>query len=136
LLTENFVIGASQRAGKPPRWISLGLGAQLASRVEPRGGYALKLRRDAYDLWEINWVAKGNEALGGEGKADEVRAVGFAVLEWMNSEARAVVPAFIQGMLAGQEKLDDVIAKVLNGTREEFLAGSQQFVGMNYGTAQ
>lgn len=133
VLTEQFVIGTAGRTGKPPRWLSLGLGAMIASRVEGRSPYYQKIRRDAYQLWELGWQSKAQEALGDATKTEDVRAVGFAVLEWLSSVNRSVIPPFINGMLAGGDKLDDVIANVLNGTREQFLANSGEFVGTRMG---
>jgi len=62
-----------------------------------------------------------------------VRAVGFAVFEWMHSADRRLLPVFVNGMLEGGDKLDDVIGKVLNFSREEFLEATGEFVGTNYG---
>jgi hypothetical protein len=128
LLTEQFVIGAAGRAGKPPRWVTLGLGALVASRLEGRTPYYQKLRRDAYQLCELGWGPKAQEALGDATKVEDVRAVGFAIMEWLSTVNKAVIPPFVEGMQAGGEKLDEVIGNVLNGTREQFLAGSGQYV--------
>lgn len=128
LLTENFVIGAASKAGKPPRWVSLGLGALIASHVEKGSAYYKKIRQDAEALAQQGWQAKAQEALGDETTIDHVRAVGFAILEWLASENRALPGEFVKGMLAGGEKLDEVIQNVLNGTREDFLQKSGEYI--------
>lgn len=133
LLTEQFAIGAAGRAGKPPRWLTLGLGALVASKVEGRGPYHQKIRRDASQLFELGWASRAQDALGDGTKTEEMRAVGFAVLEWLASVDRSLVPRFVAGMMAGGEKLDDVVGRVLQGSRDEFLAGSGSFVSSRYG---
>ena len=109
-------------------WLTLGLGAYCASQVEPRGPYFQGLRRQAFELCERGWSTTATEALGGEGNADDIRAVGFALIEWMASTARPALPAFVRGMLGGQAKLDDVIQSVLKGDREQFLTASGQWI--------
>jgi hypothetical protein len=133
LSTEQFVIGTLARAGKPPRWISLGLGAYYASRVEGQHPYYRSLRSAAYDLAEQGWPSKANDAMGGQSKTEETRAVGFAIVEWLSTTAQPYVAPFVKGMLAGGEKLDDVIGQVLNGTRETFLTETNRFIGDHYG---
>ena len=122
--------------GKPPRWLIYGLGAFLASRVEPRGsGYYTKLRNTAFEQVALGWETKANEALGGEGNPETVRALGFSLFEWLATTNGAGFPGFIQGMIAGQEKLDDGV-RYLGGqtaTREEFLRAWGQFVAAKYG---
>jgi hypothetical protein len=136
LLTEQFAGGILVRAGKAPRWLSLGLGAQMAARVEPRSPYYDKLRETAFNLHTQGWPFKATEALSESGKADDARAVGFAVLDWMSNADRAAVGDFIKGMSRGGDKLDDVIREVLNGTREDFLNHTGAFVEAHYGHGQ
>ncbi len=133
LLSENFVIGTAEKAGKPPRWVSLGLGAFMASRSEPRSASVNAIRSVAHGLFQRGWPSKATEALGDQAKTQEVRAVGFAIFEWMNTADRRVVPAFVQGMLEGGDKLDDVLGNVLNMSREQFLTITGEFVGTTYG---
>ena len=133
LLAEHFAIGAANREGKAPRWVTLGLGALVASKADPRSAYPAKVRRTAYELFDQGWKPKANEALGDATKTENVRAVGFAVLEWLSSVDRSVIPEFVKGMQAGGEKLDDVITGVLNGSREQMLEGSGEFVASHYG---
>ena len=133
LLIEQIVIGTSSRSGKPPRWLTLGLGALVASKVEgSRTPYYRKVRRNAYQLWELGWASKAQEALGDTAKVEDVRAVGLAILEWLRAEDRATLAPFVAGMMAGGEKLDEVIGQVLNGNRKEFLEHTRDYVGANY----
>ncbi len=137
VLTEQFAIGAAGLAGTPPRWVSLGLGAFLAKSIEPRASEFARLRREAYSLWDRGWQSKAQDALGDASSVGEVRAVGFAILDALSSgPGRAAIPGVVQGMLAGGEKLDDVIGKVLGMSREEFLGATGEFVGERYGRSR
>ncbi len=136
VLTEQFAIGFLKQAGDPPRWLTLGMGAYLASQVEPRHPYFQGLRKQAFALRERSWNTMATEALGGEGDSDDVRAVGFALIEWMATTSRPALPAFVRGMLGGQAKLDDVIQSVLKGDRGQFLTASDNWIGMRYRSAR
>ena len=135
LLTENLASGVLANAGKPPRWVTLGVGAYLASTTDPRSAYTQRLRRSAYELCQLGWNAKALEALGDDTKPEDIRSIGFAINEWLASSSKDAYPAFVQGMLAGGDKLDDVIQKVLGGDRTEFLAYSGQWVA-HYGAGR
>ncbi len=54
----------------------------------------------------------------------------------MMSGMRQGFPAFVNGMLQGGEKLDEVLQKVYGGTREEFLDGTGDWVAAHYGRLQ
>ena len=137
VLTEQFVTAVVGRSGKPPRWLTLGLGAQHASRVEPRAAYFQKLRRDAAELARQGWVPKANEALGDSTKAESVRAVGFAILDSLsNSPYKAALPQFVRGMSAGGDRIDNVLGEVLDLSREQFLNGTGEFVETRYGNGR
>ena len=133
LLTEQLAAGALAQAGKPPRWVTMGVGALFASSVERGSPYYRKLRAEAFDVWRQGWGSKATEALGDQTKPETVRAVGFAVSEWIATSAPDAFPPFVHAMLAGGEKLDDAIAQCLQGTREQFLDGSGTFVYTSYG---
>ena len=132
LLTEQLAVGTAYKAGKTPRWVALGLAAFLGSRVEPRSPFYATLRTDAHDLMDQGWAAKANDALGDNTKLESVRAVGFAIIEWLVGVDRDLAVQFVQGMLKGGEKLDEVIANVLSGNREDFLGESANFIEANY----
>jgi hypothetical protein len=134
VLTEQLVIGASNKVGKPPRWVSLGFGAYLASKLEPSSPYYRSLRHEAAESFRLGWQAKANEALGGEAKVETTRAIGFGLFEWMTANAApAAVANFIQVMLDGQGKLDDAIGNCLYLNRQEFLDSSGLWLAEKYG---
>ena len=133
VLTEPFAAGVLSRAGKPPRWLTLGLGSYLASKADPKSPYFQKLRSRALDLCQQGWATRASDALGDATKTEDVRAVGFAVVEWLNATDRSLLPIFAKGMLGGGQNLDAVIEQVLQGNRDEFLAGSGTFVSTHYG---
>jgi len=139
ILAEQFAIGCLKHAGTPPTWLTLGLGAYLASQVEPRNPYFLGLRRQAFSLCERGWKVLATDALGGQGKTDDIRAIGFALIEWMATTARPAFPTFVRGMLGGKEKLDDVIQSVFavyKWDRDQFLVASGNWIGTRYRTAR
>ncbi len=136
LLTEQLAAGSLAQAGKPPRWVTMGVGALLSSSVERGSPYYRKLRAEAFEQWKQGWGPKATEALGDQTKPETVRAVGFAVSEWIATTAPDAFPPFVHAMLGGQEKLDDAVAGCLQGTREQFLDGSGQFVYSNYGRSR
>ena len=53
--------------------------------------------------------------------------------DWLSTAAKSELPAFVKGMQAGGDKLDDVLEKVLGGNRDAFLEGSQNFIMRKYG---
>lgn len=124
LLAEKFAVGAVERStGKPPRWLSLGLGAFVASAFEPRSPYEQHLRVEAAQQYQLGWMAKANQALGDDLDEEKLRAVGFSLVEWLEAAQRPVFQPFIVSMLAGKEKLDDTL-KALWGDqarREDFV---------------
>jgi hypothetical protein len=135
VLAEQLAIGEVKAAGEVPSWLSRGLGAYFASRVDPRSLDVQRLRKNAYDLANQGWVPKATEAMGGEARADQIRAVGFAIVEWMATDpgAREVFPDFVRAMAEKGAKLDDVIGRTFNGTRQDLLQASGEFVGTHYG---
>jgi hypothetical protein len=133
IVTEQLAVAASNAAGKPPRWLSLGLGAYVASQVEPRSPYYRQVREDAHRVYEAGWATKAQESLGGEGDADRVRGVGFSLLEWINTSAKPYFIPFIREMLQGQEKLDNAIKAMTGGDRAQFLEAWGQWVALRYG---
>lgn len=134
LLAESLGASATTRAGNAPRWLASGLGAYLASQAEPRSPYLRRLRGDAFKQYQLNWVSKANEALGGETDAEKVKAVGFAIVEWLVAEYRPAFAGFARGMIEGGDKLDDVLGQTLNANREQFLQGAGRWVAARYGS--
>jgi len=134
VLTEQLVAAAANQAGKPPRWLSLGLGAFVASQLEKGSPYYTRLRAETAENVRISWTPKANEALGGEAKVETTRAVGYSLFEWMAANwPAASLTNFVHVMLEGQGKLDDAISGCLDLNREDFLNASGAWFGEHYG---
>jgi hypothetical protein len=125
-------------AGNAPRWLAQGIGSYLAAQVEPRSHYYQQLRQTAFANFEQGWKTRASEAMGGGDQitADGVHSIGFALVEAMMSGMRQGFPAFVNGMLQGGDKLDEVLATVYGGSREEFLEGIGDWVASHYGRQQ
>jgi mono/diheme cytochrome c family protein len=139
LLGETLGEAAVAAQGKPPRWLAYGVGASLSSQVEPRSPYYQKLRDLAREKYGQGWPSKAAEALdeGDQVSAEEIRAIGFAMVEFlMSPEFRGAFPAFVQGMSKGKEKLNEVLKQVYRADREEFLNQSGSWVALHYGQDQ
>ncbi len=137
LITEELTASTVTSSGKPPRWLALGIGSYLASRVE-RSPYFHQLRQTAFANWQQGWPTKANEVLGDQATVDSLRAVGFALVEAMMSDeaTRRNFPAFVQGLLEGGEKLDDTLEKVYGTKRTDFIAGGDEWIAAHYGQLQ
>jgi hypothetical protein len=134
IVTEQFVVAAANLAGKPPSWLSLGLGAFVASQLESGSPYYRRLRAETAENVRIGWVPKANQALGGDAKVETTRAVGYSLLEWMAGNwPAASLNNFIRVMIGGQDKLDEAIGSCLNLNREEFLGSSGLWFSERYG---
>jgi hypothetical protein len=138
LLAEQLALGVLKAEGKEntPIWLSRGVGAYFAAASDPRSTYVHRLRAGAAEQFQIGWVARANDALGGQLRIDETRAVGYAIVDWMahDPRSRARFPAFVQGMLAsGPTKLDEVLQNVLNGGRQDLYESSGQWITEHYG---
>jgi hypothetical protein len=140
LITEALGSAAVASAGEPPRWLKEGIGTYLASQVEPRSSYFNQLRQNAFAKFQQGWETKATETLGGTDKiaADDFRAVSFALVESMlSSDLRQGFPTFVNGMLGGAGKLDEMLRKVYEYTgREDFLVDTGDFVATQYGRNQ
>ena len=68
ILSEQLAVGVLSNAGKPPRWVTLGVGAYLESLQEGASPFVQRLRAEAYRQCEQGWPAKANEALGDAAK--------------------------------------------------------------------
>jgi hypothetical protein len=126
--------------GEPPRWLKDGIGTYLASLVEPRSSYYQGLRRTAFAKFQQGWDTKAAEVLGGSDKvvADDLHAISFALVESMLvSDLRQGFPTFLNGMLGGTAKLDEMLKKVYEyEARESFLVDTGEFVASRYGGDQ
>ena len=135
VLTESLAAAAANQAGKPPKWVALGLGAYLASSMEPNSPYYRRLRAETAENVRIGWLVKANEALGGQAKAETVRAVGFSLFEWMAAydPSKKALANVIQVMLGGQDKLDEALGNCLELNREAFLNATGEWFLQHYG---
>ncbi len=134
LFTEQLVVAAANRAGKPPKWVAQGLGAYAASKVEGGSPYYRRLREETLTNVQIGWQTKATEALGGTAPTETTRAIGFGLFEWMAAEAPGpTMNAFLKVMLEGQNQLDEAINGCLGLNREQFLAGSGEWLAQRYG---
>ena len=140
LLTEALGTAVVASAGDPPRWLKEGIGTYLAAQVEPRSPYYPLLRHTAFAKFQQGWETKAAEVLGGSDKipADELHAVSFALVESMlSSDLRPGFPTFVNGMMGGTGKLDEMLRKVYEyNSREEFFVDTGDFVATRYGRAQ
>jgi hypothetical protein len=140
LLTEALGSAAVASAGDPPRWLKEGIGIFLASQVEPRSPYYQQLRQTAWAKFKQGWETKAAEALGGSDKiaADDLHALSFALVDSMlSSELRQGFPTFVNGMLGGTGKLDEMLRKVYEyNSREDFFVDTGDFVATRYGRDQ
>ena len=135
ILTEALGSATVESAGKPPRWVVLGVGTFFAAQVEPRSHYYQQLRQTAFANFSQGWDTRANNALGQTDQitADGIHAIGFALVEAMMSEMRQGFPAFVQGMVQEGNKLDEALQQVYGGTRQEFLDGTGEWVAAHYG---
>jgi Planctomycete cytochrome C len=138
LLIEGLGSGSVSVAGNAPRWLRDGIGLFMAAAAEPRSPYYQHLRQAAFKDFDQGWQTKATQALGGQLPVEDLRAVGFALVEcMMRSEFNQDFSAFLHAMLeGGQEALDEVLKNVYNGTREEFLNLTGQWVASHYGRLQ
>jgi mono/diheme cytochrome c family protein len=140
LLTEALGTAVVASAGDPPRWLKEGIGTYLAAQVEPRSPYYPLLRHTAFAKFQQGWETKAAEVLGGSDKipADELHAVSFALVESMlSSDLRPGFPTFVNGMMGGTAKLDEMLRKVYEyNSREEFFVDTGDFVATRYGRDQ
>ena len=139
LLTDGLASSAVSAAGKPPRWLSSGLGAYFASQVDARSGNATrKLRETARQQFELGWITKANEAMGGEGSPETIRALGFSLCECLAMTSRGQFPSFVQDMIQGGENLDDAIRGCFGDqiSREMFLENWGSFIANQYGSGR
>ncbi|MBX6313038.1 MAG: cytochrome C [Isosphaeraceae bacterium] len=137
LLVEQLAASALGQAGQPPRWLALGIGAFLAEQVEHRNHpYYRRLRAEAAEQYALGWPAKAGEALNGEGDPKTIRALGFSLVEWLAALGKPTLSGFSRAMLAGPDKLDDVIRAGWGpaATRDQFLGAWGRFVASRYGS--
>ncbi len=136
VLTEAMGNGSVAAAGNAPRWLREGIGAYLASSIEPRSPYYRHLRQAAFQAVQQGWPTRGAQALGDQLPADELRAAGFGLVECLTHDEyfRQGFRTFLVEMLEqGGAGLDDVLKGVYNGNREQFLQATETWIANAYG---
>jgi cytochrome c553 len=136
LVTESLGSAVVISAGNAPRWLAFGVGTYLASQVESHSPYYRQLRQTAFANWQQGWPTRANEALGGSDQltADGLHSIGFGLVEsLMTPDLKQGFPAFVSGMLAGTEKLDETLQQVYRVSREEFINFSGEWIAQRYG---
>ena len=113
VLTEGLGSGALAAAGKAPRWLREGVGTFLASGVEPRSPFYRRLRQAAAQDFAQSWPTRVTQALGDQLPADDLRTMGFALVEClMRSENSRGFPVLVEDLLKeGQGATDDAIRR-------------------------
>lgn len=136
LLAEQLGQAMASKAGKLPRYLTLGIGALSSAKVDAGSPYVARLRRTVVDQWRLGWDSKADEALGSVGEEETIRAMGFSLLEWLASSpaSRSRLPYFLYGLQSqGETKLDDVLAQVFSMKRDQFNGLWGSFVMSRYG---
>jgi Planctomycete cytochrome C len=135
ILTEALGNATVESAGKPPRWLVLGVGSFFAAQVEPKSHYYQQMRQTAFANFSQGWDNRANNALGQTDQitAEGIHAIGFALVEAMMSEMRQGFPAFVHGLVQEGNKLDETLQQVYGGSRQEFLDGTGEWVAAHYG---
>jgi mono/diheme cytochrome c family protein len=130
MLAEQLAMGVLKTQKNTPAWLCFGMGAYFAAGLDPRSGYVHRLRRTAAAEYQQGWTARANDALGGQLKGDELRAIGYAFVDWMSHDprARGAFPAFVREISdEGGAKLDDVLQGVFGALRQDFLSSAGQW---------
>ncbi len=136
LLAEQLAMGVLKNEKNTPSWLCLGVGAYFAAGLDPRSTYMQRLRSSAARQSREGWTSRANDALGGQLKTDDTRAIGYAFVDWMmhDPQAKRSFPAFVRGMMEeGGTKIDDVLQNVFGARRQDFLYSSGQWAD-HYGT--
>jgi hypothetical protein len=137
LLAEQMAFGVLKNEKNTPTWLSLGVGAYFATSLDPRSSYVHRLRTTAASQFQQGWTPRANDALGGQLRTDDTRAVGYAIIDWMthDAQARRNFPTFVRGMIdEGGARIDDVLQSVFGARRQDLLTYSGNWVASNYGT--
>jgi hypothetical protein len=135
LLVQALASGAADSAGKPPRWLSAGLGELMAAQLDPRSARVAALRAEVLQQRNLGWMTKAGEALGDQGDPDTVRALGFSLLEFLSTTPahRPKYAPFVRGMLDGAEKLDEGLLVLFNASRQDLLTSWGEWATARYG---
>lgn len=136
LLAEQLASGAASAAGQAPRWLSLGLGAFMASALEPRNPYYQSLRGRVFDLYRQGWMTRTRELLAGQGDTEDIRAIGFGLIEFLMASNRAFFPPFARAIIEDNKQFDNLIQQNLGASPENFSRAWGEFVATRYGRSR
>jgi len=135
--TEALTSGALAASGKAPRWLSEGLGAYMASQVEPRSPYYTALRTEALQQLQLGWETRSGEVLNDQGSPAVMRAMGFTLCQWIGSTGyRQQFPMFVRALTdEGAAKFDDILKGCFGteATRQAFQTAWGEFVATSRG---
>ena len=139
LLAESLGSAVVASSGSAPKWLRVGIGSFMASRIEPQSSHYRQLRMTAMQNVNQGWETKANLAMGDPKQLSttDLQGISFGLVEcMMTSDFSRGFPAFLHGMLAGQEKLDEMLKDVYDGNRNEFLALTEDWIAAHYGNVQ
>jgi mono/diheme cytochrome c family protein len=135
VLVEQLAAGATARAGKAPRWLSLGLGAYVSAQLEPRGSFVRQLRSTTLEQLRIGWRTKTGEALGEGVDPVITRAVGFALCDFVAARSPGEFAAFVRTVCEqGGTQLYEIIKQGWGFEPDAFLELWANWVGTAYRT--
>src|SRR5207249_2942847 len=110
----------------------------FAAALDPRSTYTHRLRSTASAQFQQGWTSRAIDALGGQLKDDDTRAISYGIVDWMAHDPRSrhLFPAFVRAMVEeGGSKLDDVLQNVFGARRQDFLQYSGLWVA-RYGSGR
>jgi len=128
-LTQGAVRDASDKA---PEWLALGLGAYFGAQIDPNGVGVGRLRAEVLERIQLGWTDNATQALGDQGDAETIRALGYSLIDWLSNAQKPKVPPFVRGMLDGGDKLDDGIQYLFGTDRRQFLLAWGQWAASRY----
>ena len=137
MMAEQMALGVLKNEKNAPSWLCLGVGAYYAAALDPKSSYVHRLRSAAVTQYKQGWPSRANDALGGQLKTDDTRAIGYAFVDWLmqHPQARRSFPAFVRGMIIeGGTKLDDVLQNVFGLLRQDFIYSTGEWTAHYGGT--
>ena len=138
ILTEALGSATVESAGKPPRWVVLGVGTFFAHKssrgatitsncVKPRSRISVR----AGTPGQITHWAKPTRS-----RRIESTRFGFALVEAMMSEMRQGFPAFVQGMVQEGNKLDEAFSRCTEAPAKSFWTELANGSRLHYGNLE
>ena len=136
ILTEALGKATVASAGNPPRWLAMGSALTWLRRSSRNRATITSNCGKPPSPISIRAGGPGQTMRWAESDqitADGVHAVGFALVEAMMSGMRQGFPAFVNGMVQGGDKLDEILQNGLRRHPREFLDGTGDWVAAHYG---